>query len=355
MHLTALVDSPEHVCCRYRLAAFRPWLERAGHSLNLVSLPRTWFGRWRLFRSLRHANVVLQRKLLPGWQLAQLRRAVRLLLFDLDDAVFLRDSYSPKGLHHAGRLRRFAAAARASDAVVAGNRWLHDQARRWTSGTFVHVIPTCVDPDLYPLPPAVRAGSVSDGEQSVAYASGSGPKDGLQLVWIGSSSTSQGLEAVRPLLEEIGRRVPGASLKIICDRFLSFTHLPVVACPWSEATEAADLATAQVGIAWTPDDDWSRGKCGLKVLQYMAAGLPVVANPVGVHFEMVRNGETGFLAETAEEWTAALRRLAAEPELRRRMGQAGRRLLEERYSVERGAALWLGLLDGLERRLGRVG
>ena len=95
MHLTALVDSPEHVCCRYRVAAFRPFLERAGHTLELRPWPRTWWGRLCLPGELRHADAVLvQRRLLPFWQLALLRRAARALVFDFDDAVFLRDSYS---------------------------------------------------------------------------------------------------------------------------------------------------------------------------------------------------------------------------------------------------------------------
>ena len=75
-----------------------------------------------------------------------------------------------------------------------------------------------------------------------------------------------------------------------------------------------------MGISWVPDDDWSRGKCGLKVLQYMAAGLPVVANSVGVHRHMIRHGETGFLAESESDWIDAVRNLARQPELRRMMG-----------------------------------
>src|SRR5439155_14922425 len=104
-----------------------------------------------------------------------------------------------------------------------------------------------------------------------------------------------------------------------------------------------------VGISWAPDDGWSRGKCGLKVLQYMAAGLPVVANFVGVYAEMVRPGETGFLADTADEWVEAVARLAADAALRRRLGAAGRRRLEADYSVAAGAERWLDLLDELER------
>ncbi len=335
MQLTALVDSVDHVCCRYRLAALRPALKRAGHTLELRPLPSGWWGRVQLFRSLRGADVILQRRLLPSWQLFLLRRSVRTLIFDFDDAVFLRDSYAPKGIHHAGRLRRFAATIRACDAVAAGNGFLAEQAVRLATQARVEVIPTCVDPARYPLAEPKR-------------------NEGVELVWVGSSSTLQGLRAVAPLLEEIGRGVPGVRLKLICDRFFEPRGLPIIACPWSETGEAANIAAADIGIAHVPDDLWSRGKCGLKVLQYMAAGLPVVANPVGVQAEMVRHGENGFLAETPAQWVEAIARLAHNPELRRRMGRMGRALLEARWSVAAGTECWLDLLDELERRRKRA-
>src|SRR5213076_2210944 len=133
-------------------------------------------------------------------------------------------------------------------------------------------------------------------------------------------------------------------LRLICDRFLSLQSLPIIPCPWRVNREAADLAAADIGVSWIPDDDWSRGKCGLKVLQYMAAGLPVVANPVGVHAEMIRHGENGFLAETLGQWAEAVGRLARDPALRRRMGRAGRRRVESDYAVAVGARHWLALL-----------
>jgi glycosyltransferase involved in cell wall biosynthesis len=307
MRLVGLVEHPAHVCCRYRLAAIQPFLERAGHHLELRSFPRSWWAWIQLKRSTGHADaVVLQRRLLPAWQLHALRRAAARLLFDFDDAVFLRDSYAPKRMYSPRRLRRFANMVRRADAVIAGNGFLAKQAARWIDSRWVHVIPTCVDPQGYPTATHQRAGS------------------GVELVWIGSSSTLHGLERIRPSLEELGRRWPGLRLKLICDRFVETENLAVIRRAWSEPTEAVDLASADIGISWVPDDPWSRGKCGLKVLQYMAAGLPVVANPVGVQAEMVRHGETGFLATTADEWSAAVGRLAHDPSLRKRMGQAGR-------------------------------
>lgn len=330
VHLVALVDSPDHVCCRYRLAAFRPLLERAGHSLELRAWPGTWKA-WTLGGPLARADaVILQRRLLPRWLLFLLRRQARLLIYDFDDAVFLRDSFSAKGPHSRRRLARFAATVAAADAVVAGNRFLADQARRHGARA-VHVIPTCVDPAAY-LP----AGSQGRG-------------DGIELAWIGSASTLKGLEQIRPLLETLGQRVPNLHLKLICDRFLELQHLKVRRCPWSATTEAAELCAADIGIAWVPDDLWSRGKCGLKVLQYLAAGLPVVANPVGVHADMVR-ADNGFLAASTEEWCTAIAQLAGDAALRRRLGQAGRQRLETDYSVTAGAHHWLALLDQLKNR-----
>lgn len=339
MQLTALVDRLDHVCCRYRLAAFRPFLEEAGHYLELEPWPRRWWSWLPLRRRLQATDVViLQRRLLSNWQLHLVRRSARYFVFDFDDAVFLRDSYAAKGLHSSRRQRHFAAMVRASDAVVAGNDFLAKHA--FGCGALsdrVHSIPTCIDPGRYSLAEHQRADS------------------GVQLVWVGSSSTLRGLEAIRPLLDDVGQRVPGLRLKLICDRFFSLTHLPVIECPWSEEREAAEIAAADIGISWVPDDLWSRGKCGLKVLQYMAAGLPVVANPVGVQAEMVRPGETGFLAETPGQWAEAIRLLAQDPDLRRRMGQAGRRLIETDFSVAAGAQRWITLLNRLQQRVALTG
>ncbi len=329
MNWIGLVESPDHVCCRYRLVAFRPFWQAAGHTLQLAAIPRGLWTRLRLFAALRGSHVILQRRLLPPWQLALLRRAARRLVFDFDDAVFLRDSYSPKGLHDRRLRRRFTSTLRVCDAVIAGNAFLHEQAARWAEGRPIQIIPTCVDPQQYPLAAHERTGP------------------GVQLVWVGSSSTLQGLEKTRLLLEEMGRRLDGLRLKLVCDRFLRLQHLPVIECPWKEDHEASDIAAADIGISWVPDDLWSRGKCGLKVLQYMAAGLPVVANPVGVQREMVRHGETGFLAETPAQWVEAVGRLAQDKRLRRRMGQAGRALVESGYSVAAGAARWRALLDSM--------
>lgn len=325
MLLAALTNSPAHVCARYRLRAFQPALAAAGHRLDIHGIPDGWWGHKTAGAGLRGADaLILQRRLFSPFEVSLLRRRARRLWFEIDDAVWRRDSYTAKGLESRKLQTRFRAVVQAADLVIAGNRFLAANAIASGARRTV-VIPTCVDVHRYP---------------SAAH-----DRPGADLVWVGSSSTLRGLEAVTDLLEEIGTHVPGARLKLICDRFLKLARLPVVETPWAEATEGADIAAGDVGLSWIPDDTWSRGKCGLKVLQYMAAGLPVVANPVGVHPEMIRHGVTGFLATTPAEWVAAVRTLAADPDLRRRMGAAGRRVVEERYSVEVGAAHWRKLCE----------
>jgi glycosyltransferase involved in cell wall biosynthesis len=331
VRLVALAESESHVCCRYRLAAFRPALAAAGHTLDVRAVPKSFLGRFTLGRDLTSYDaVILQRKLLPRWIVSRLRRRVRRVIFDFDDAVWLRDSYSAKGFHDAKRAARFRATIAACDLVIAGNENLAAEARKFASPEQVRVIPTCVDVAKYP-----RASHE--------------PKNGLTLVWVGSSITLKGLERFAPTLSAIGRAVPGTRLKLICDRFAEFPGLPVERCAWNEATETAEIASADVGIGWVPDDPWSRGKCGLKVLQYQAAGLPVVANVVGVQADFVRTGVTGFCANTTDEWVNAIRTLAADAALRKRLGGAARRQVEARYSVEAGGRMWL---DSLARLAG---
>ena len=330
MKALALVEARNHVCCRYRVRAFETTLAASGWSLEITPLATGLFHRLIQFgHATEFDTVLLQRKLLPSWQLRLLRSRSRRLIFDFDDAVLYRDSYDRRGPHHKRRSDRFKRTVQMSDVVIAGNAFLADCAlKAGAHPDRVRVIPTCIDAKV----------------ASPAAEPRKGP--GLNLVWIGSSSTLEGLARQRPLWERIGREVPGVRLRMVCDHFLRFDSMPVDDVPWSEPTEAADVASADVGISWVPDDLWSRGKCGLKVLQYQAAGLPVLANPVGVHPGMIRSGVEGFLVSTADEWVDAVRRLAEDPELRRRMGRAARASLVANYSVESWAPEFVAAIAG---------
>jgi glycosyltransferase involved in cell wall biosynthesis len=330
MKALALVEAPDHVCCRYRVRAFESTLAASGWSLNVEPLATGLFQRLFQFgRAAEFETVLLQRKLLPGWQLRELRKRANRLVFDFDDAVLYRDSYDRRGPHHRRRAERFKRVVQVADLVIAGNAFLADCAlKAGAHPDRVQVIPTCIEANQ------ARPGLVPRRQA------------GLDLVWIGSSSTLAGLAQQRELWEQIGRNVPGTRLRMVCDHFLRFNSLQVIDVPWSERNESADVASADVGISWVPDDLWSRGKCGLKVLQYQAAGLPVIANPVGVHPEMIRHGVDGFLASSADEWVDAIRLLANNPDLRFKMGQAARSGLEQRYSVEAWAHSFVEAVAG---------
>jgi glycosyltransferase involved in cell wall biosynthesis len=320
------------VCCRYRILAFRDAFRRAGHALTVRRAPSHRWDWMRVLPAVRRADVVvLQRRLVSRLPLYLLRLSARRLVFDFDDAVFQHDSYDVRGPETPWRHAAFARLMACADAVVAGNAHLAAHATCWTDPRRVSVIPTCVAPSAYPR------------------AAHPARSDAVELVWIGSSRTLRGLEQARPLLEAIGAACPGARLTVIADRAITLERLPVRHRAWTAATETQDLAAADIGISWLPDDDWSRGKCGLKVLQYMAAALPVVANPVGLQQALVRPGESGYLADGAADWIAAVRTLGREPDLRRRQGAAGRARVEAEYAVAHGAARWLDLLAAVVR------
>ena len=117
-----------------------------------------------------------------------------------------------------------------------------------------------------------------------------------------------------------------------------------------EATEGLELATADIGVSWLPNDSWSRGDCGLRVLQCMAAGLPVVANTVGVQAELIRNGKTGFLVDKPSHWLEALKTLINRSGPAPQMGHAGRRIVERDFNVTKWASKWMPLVFGRQLR-----
>jgi len=320
MKVLALIEAPDHVCYRYRLAAFASEFESRGWTLEPLPLAPRTLARTSQLRAAADADVViLQRKLLPFWQLRILRKAARVLVYDFDDALFHRDWHSTKGPTSWQRLAHFWATVYLSDAVVAGNRYLKEQAGNYIDPAKIHLVPTCIDPELYPVARHERRGAAT------------------KLVWIGQRSTLPSLADAEDALAEAGKRLPGLEMRVICDYFPKLRNIKIVERVWSEETEASEVADCDIGISWLPDHPWSLGKCALKVLQYMAAGLPVVANPIGIHQRLIVHGKTGFLASTPAEWAEAITVLSNDPVLRNRMGQAAREMVTRDNSVARWA------------------
>jgi glycosyltransferase involved in cell wall biosynthesis len=130
---------------------------------------------------------------------------------------------------------------------------------------------------------------------------------------------------------------PGVELRVVSDREPILPDIPYVWRRWSAESEVSDLAEFDVGIMPLPDDQWTRGKCSLKALLYMAMGIPAVCSSVGANREIIRHGDNGLLATTEDEWLANLKALVDDRLLRRRLGYAGRFTVEEDYSMVRCA------------------
>jgi glycosyltransferase involved in cell wall biosynthesis len=197
--------------------------------------------------------------------------------------------------------------------VVVCNQYLADRAAR-TGARRIERVPTVVDLARYPVPAAPANETFTIG-------------------WIGTPWTARYLELVRPALREVcaGGR---ARFVAIGAGPLAWNDVPVEIVPWSEATEVNNLQRLDVGIMPLPDSPFERGKCGLKLIQYMACGRPVVASPVGVNRDIVRDGVNGFTATGEQDWVTALSRLRDEPALRKRMREVGRGIVEEQFSLE---------------------
>ena len=313
---------------RYRSLAFFERLEAVGWRPIHKTAPNRW-GAWRrLIEMASQVDVVVVLRRLPGLRVRRaLRRNVRFLVVDLDDAIFRGQGESPS----ARRARRFRAMARSANEVWAGNDYLADYARRHNPNTFV--LPTAIDPDAY----NVRTERATDG---------------LDLVWIGSTSTRCYLVEILPQLEALAESVPGVRLRVVADFQLTGQRIEVIPIPWSQAVEAEALATSHIGLAPMPDTGWTRGKCGCKVLQYMAARLPVVASDMPIHRSQIIDGQTGLLVANSSGWVEAIKKLADDSALQQKMGQAGRLLLEQRFSID---VVWQQMLRRLEQAVNNPG
>lgn len=295
---------------RYRALQFFPLWRAAGFEPAHVTASGGLGPTLDMLRQAKRADVVVVlRKTFPAALLWLLRRASRRLVFECDDAIFRNSDGTPSRT----RMARFAAMAHACDRVLAGNAFLARHAAAFNPA--VTQVPTCVDAARYRVAAEKPAGS-------------------LDLVWIGSHSTRKYLAEAMPWLAAAAQAVPNLRLKIVADFDLPGCGIPTLPVAWRAESEARELAAAHIGIAPMRDDDWSRGKCALKVLQYMAAGLPVVSSDAGANAEVIMESETGFLAATPAQWTERIALLAQHAALRRRMGEAGRRRVETDYSVE---------------------
>ena len=234
-------------------------------------------------------------------------------IVDYDDALFHRYDGNQNWLIRVILGRKIDSVMKCASLVIVGNEYLADKARG-ANAQNVAIVPTVVDLTRY----------------QVNHQINNSP---LIIGWIGSPSTSKYLLSISSVITSLTKDfnvrfvAVGASVDVI-----SGTEIEVL--PWSEETEVQSIQTFDIGIMPLADDPWERGKCGYKLIQYMACGIPVVASPVGVNNQIVKHGVNGFLAQNVTEWEQTLHQLLSDKNLRRQMGDKGRDIVESRYSLQ---------------------
>ena len=256
----------------------------------------------------------VEKEALPWCPIAMERAYLRArrYLVDFDDQWNIRYSEHERFMVRNLLGQKLEQVASGATAVVAGNRWIAE----WASGSgaqLVFQIPSVV---------AVERYSPSDW-----------PEGPFTIGWIGTPITEKYLSIISGPLRHLQEN-HGAKVRIIgAHQSFSMEGLSIERVPWSEATEAAELAKCHVGVMPLPDEPWERGKCGYKLVQFMAAGRPVVASPVGANSDIIIHGKTGYLAAELDQWLSYLQQLATKPELRQELGSAARARVAANFST----------------------
>lgn len=256
------------------------------------------------------------------------------VVYDFDDAIFLGGTSEANSmiakLKMPQKIQRIIAGAAIT---TVGNNFLASYAKRFSRS--VRLLPTTIDVDKY-QPPDSRA-----------------PRSLVRLGWSGSRTTSAHLDTIRPVLVRALRELP-VELHLIGDPdFRLPTSERVTVKAWDARNEIQDIASFDIGLMPLPDDDWSRGKCGLKALQYMALEVSPVVSPVGVNTDIVSDGDNGLLASNEDEWMEAIARLVESESLRRNLGKAARETVIERYSGQQWCTAFLSTLEEAADRVTR--
>lgn len=235
------------------------------------------------------------------------------MVFDFDDAIFVSYRSPSNGyLSYLKFASKTKTVCRIASHVMVGNPYLEDYARQVNDR--VTIIPSTIDTEKYRVP-----------ERN--------PKPSPVVIgWTGSHSTVQHLDTLRGALKKLAEK-ESFRLRVIGTPVYECPPVDVEARTWRAETETEDLRDVDIGVMPLPEDRWSKGKCGLKALQFMAMGIPTICSPVGVNTNIIQDDQNGFIAGTEDEWVEKLTRLLRSAELRQRLGHAGRVTVEEKYSA----------------------
>jgi len=311
---------------RFRVKEFIPFFKKHRVNVELVRVSENILSRYRNYKRLSDFDVVIvQRKLLSPIDLFFVRHFTKIMLFDFDDAIMYRSSRH--GNHYSwSKMNKFKSMMRTVDGVIAGNTYLKNEASKFISPEKIYVIPTIVDLKEY---------SLKNYDTK---------KEDFIIGWIGTSGNLHYLKSIVPALEKLNNKYGNIKLKIVCDSFFDLSDIEIIKKIWRPEDVEDDLKSFDVGVMPIKDDLWTRGKCGLKIVQYLAAGVPAVVSPVGLNRDLAIPGKTGLWADDMDEWTDKISELLDNPDKRMKMGLAGRKLVEEKYSLQTQAPRYLAIL-----------
>ncbi|HNV88026.1 MAG TPA: glycosyltransferase family 4 protein [Methylotenera sp.] len=295
---------------RYRALQYFPHFIQTGWQPSHITISGGFLSILRTFLAAKKSDVVvILRKTFPYPIFWILRKLSKKLIFDFDDAIFSNTD----GSYSKTRMHRFKITVASCDYIFAGNQYLAAKAKNYNPS--VAVIPTSVEVDKYNL---------SCQKDNEAF----------ELVWIGSKSTRKYIAEIIPSLENAAQNIPNLRLKIIADFELTSTKLNINNVAWTEHSEAIELCKADVGLAPMPENNWTKGKCALKVLQYMASGLPVISSQSGVNAYVVEDGISGYLVSDSSQWAERIVQLSKDKVALTKMGERGRCRVQTEFSIK---------------------
>lgn len=331
--------TPMGASSRMRSYQYFPYLEKNGHQVTAVPLfddeylQQLYAGKKKvstifkaylkrflaLFKVKNYDLLIIEYEILPYFP-AGLERLLNFLkikyMVDYDDAIFHNYDLSTNFLVKNILAEKIKKVMQNSTAVIAGNNYLADYAQK-AKAHRIEIIPTVIDLDRY----TIKNKFITDTTQP------------LVVGWIGTFSTYKYVKAIFPILKEISKRYP-LRLCIVGVKGQQEPGLDIDYIPWTEETEAENICKFDIGIMPLDDTPWVKGKCGYKLIQYMASGIPVIATGLGVNTEIVDHKTNGFIANTDKDWEAAISYYCQHREQLEIMGKNGRNKVETKYCLQ---------------------
>jgi glycosyltransferase involved in cell wall biosynthesis len=317
--------------------SIKGWKKLYESSHPLIRLWLIFFGFVRrkidLLLSIKYDYIVIHRELTPigppifEWFIAKVLR--KKIIFDFDDAIWMNDGHDSKLSWWLKSRWKISKICQWSWKVSAGNQFLADYARQYCDR--VEVIPTVVDTDVH---------------SSYSNSTLREPQSDKQVVgWTGSHSTLFYLDIIIPVIQRLQEKYDFNFL-VIANKDPKPDVKNYQFVKWNRASEINDLQKIDIGIMPLENTEWARGKCGFKLIQYGAIGIPSVSSPVGVNSEIIQDGVNGFLASREEEWHDQLETLIIDPQRRQSMGRAARNKIVSNYSSKAIQPFFLNLFKG---------